>query len=318
MNHADTTPSRVSPSAVRWHRHRLNNHWIFTATYLGVSRIPRRLSYGIGWVGTRLAYRMLGEATAAVLANLRLAFPDRSEGEIRRLALETYWSYARDAIDFMRSLKLGREELARMVFRIDREVFDRVLAGGKGALLVTGHFGNWELGAVFLRRLYDYPLSVVAMAEPNPGVNRWRRRFRDGIGVDTLEVRQSVDTALQIRRRLGEGRLVAMLMDRALGRDRVEVRFLGHRAFCLRTPALLAHLTGAPLVPCFVIRRADGRFEARVADPLYVDRKCEPEESVARVSQAFATALEEEVRQNPQLWYQFYPYWEENGAGEGP
>ncbi len=85
------------------------------------------------------------------------------------------------------------------------------------------------------------------MQEKSETVNRMRHDFRERMGVDTLEVRQSMDTALQIRRRLADNRIVAMLMDRHVDRDRVAVTFFGRRAFFLRTPALLGYLTGAPL-----------------------------------------------------------------------
>ena len=100
-------------------------------------------------------------------------------------------------------------------------------------------------------------------------MNRLRREIRDRLGVDTIEVRQSLDTALQIRRRLADNRVVAMLMDRHLGRDRVAVQFLGRAAWFLKTPALMGFMTGAPLVPCFIERTAPGTVPGplRRADP---------------------------------------------------
>ena len=133
-----------------------------------------------------------------------------------------------------------------------------MLAKGRGLILVTGHYGNWEAGGVFIRRIVKVPVAVIAMTEANPTVNRLRREIRDLVGADTIEVGQSLDTALQIRRRLGGNGMVAMLMDRHLGRDRVDVEFLGRRALFLRTPALMAFMTGAPLLPCFIERLRPG------------------------------------------------------------
>ena len=133
-----------------------------------------------------------------------------------------------------------------------------VLARGRGAILVTGHHGNWEIGSILMRRVLHLPFAIVAMAEASAEVNRIRREMRDNLGVDTIEVRQSLDTALQIRRRLAANEIVAILMDRHLGRDRVQVTLLGRPAWFLRTPAVMGYLTGAPLMPCFV-ERSEGR-----------------------------------------------------------
>lgn len=306
----------ASLQGIRWTRHRLNNGFIFRATYAGVSRMPAAWSHAIGWTLTWIAWRLMREGTSGLIENLRAARPHSSATELSRLALLTYRNYARDTIDFIRALEGPREELERRVASLDRGVFDRLLAEKRGVLLVTGHYGNWELGAVLLRRLLGLPLTVVVMAEADPVVNQMRRRFRDSLGVETLEVRQSMDTALQIRRALNENRIVALLLDRHVGRDQVEVDFLGRRAAFLRTPALLGYLTGAPLLPSFVVRDGNGNFSGVSGEPIYVGREGDRDENVRRATQAFATVLETLVRGRPDLWYQFYPYWSDQPGAE--
>jgi lauroyl/myristoyl acyltransferase len=293
---------------VRWHLHSLNNGFIFTLACRAVRRLPRPVSYGIGHVCTGLACRVMREGTAALVGNFRTAFPDRDEASLAALALQTYRSYARDTIDFIRSLSMTRARLAPLLQGENR--FAPVLAQGTGALLVTGHFGNWELGGVMLRVLLGYPVTAVGMPEPDTTVTRLRRDLRAGVGIDTLEVRQATDTALQIRRRLAANGIVAMLADRHLPRDQVEVRFFDRPARFLRTPALMSYLTGAPLVPSFVVRDPGGHFTAVTGDPIRVSRDGDRDLNVQRAMQAFAAVLEAEVRVRPHLWYQFYPYWQ--------
>ena len=76
---------------------------------------------------------------------------------------------------------------------------------------------------------------------------------------------------LQIRRLLADNRIVAMLLDRHIGRDRVDVTFFGRRTGFLRTPAMIGYLSGAPLLPAFMIRQADDRFVGVLGDPIVVD-----------------------------------------------
>jgi len=192
---------------------------------------------------------------------------------------------------------------------VDTSGFDRILAGGRGLLLLAGHLGNYELGGVMLRLFYDYPLSVIGLPETDAAVNDMRRALRASVGIESLEVRQHIDTALRIRRLLAGNRIVALLPDRPLGRDRVDVEFFGRRTGFLRTPALLAYLTGAPMLPAFVIRQPDNRLLALADDPIHVPRTGNRDANVAQAMQRFATALEAQVRKHPDLWYQFYPYW---------
>lgn len=295
----------------RWTLHGLNNGLIFNATCRGVAVLPRSVSYAIGDAGTWLAWRLMDRTRDAVADNLRALFPHESERDLERRALSTLRAYARDVIDFLRALNATDEE-AHHLFSArpeDGRLFQDLLAQNRGIILVTGHYGNWEVGSVFMRRVFDFPLTIVAMAEASEEVNRIRREIRDRLGTDTIEVRKSMDTALQIRRRLADNRIVAMLMDRHMGRDRVEVSFLGRRAWFLRTPALMGYLTGAPLVPCFIERIGRARFSVRPGTPIFVSREGPRDEAIRQAAQQFADQLGARIVEHPNHWYHFYPYW---------
>ena len=301
-------------SAVRWHAGALNNGLIFGATYHLVTRLPRAGSYAINHAGTWLAYRLMRDGTRAIVDNLRVVRPDATERELKQLALLTYRCYGRDTIDFIRSLVMSRTEFEPIMAGFDRDRLDDLLARQRGVVIVGGHFGNWELGGVALRLLFGYRVTVVGKSEASPVVGQIRRRMRESLGIETLEIGQMLETALQIRRLLAANGIVAMLLDRHLGRDRIDVSFFGRPAGFLRTPAMIGYLSGAPLLPAFMIRQADNRFVGALGDPIVVDSTKPTEEAVRAATQAFAAQLEDRIRASPQLWYQFYPYWRSTGA----
>jgi KDO2-lipid IV(A) lauroyltransferase len=292
----------------------LNNEWILGATYAGVSRLPTWLTYRIGHVGTWIAYRLQATGTNALVENFRGIFPDRSDAELRRLALRTYRSYARDVIDFIRSLEQPTEVIRRRVSRLDTSAFEEALGRGRGAIALSGHFGNWELAGVLLRRFTTYPLTVVAMREPDAEVSRLRHRLRAKLGIETIEVRQHLETAITIRRLLQQNRVVGMLLDRHLGKDYAEVRFFGRPAFFLRTPAMLAFFSGAPLVPSFVYRDEQDRLVVECGPAIDVPRTGDRDENIRAATQAVATVIERQIRARPHYWYQFYPFWASQDA----
>ncbi|HKB11349.1 MAG TPA: lysophospholipid acyltransferase family protein [Vicinamibacterales bacterium] len=296
----------------RWTLHGLNNGTIFRATYRGVGALPAWVSYGIGRAGTWLAWRLLTETRAAIADNLRPLFPNESQSALERRARTMLGAYAGDVIDFIRSLRAPDAELRALFEYVpsDAALFFNELAKGKGIILVSGHYGNWEAGGVFLRRITNLPVAVVAMPEADREVDRARREIRELIGADTIHVGQSLDTALQIRRRLAANGIVAFLMDRHVGRDRVEVQFLGRRAHFQRTPALMGFMTGAPLVPSFMERLGPSHFIVRAGVPIVVDRTRPRDEAVQAAAQAFADQLAARVREHPEFWYHFYRYWD--------
>jgi KDO2-lipid IV(A) lauroyltransferase len=278
--------------------------------YEMAAALPLSVSRPATFAGTRVAYWTLRETRAALARNFRIAFPELPAPEVEALARRTYHSYSSDVLDLFRSVSMPPAE-AMALFE-DPEVhggaFMDALSGGKGVILVTGHFGNWEIGGALMRAL-DLPMTIVAMREASEEINRLRLEFRQRFGADTIEVRQSMDTALQIRRRLADNRIVAMLMDRHVDRDRVPVTFFGRRAYFLRTPPLLAYMTGAPLLPCSVVRMPSGRFRVAPGRPIFVSHDVDRETSVRRAAQAFADQLEACIRETPHAWYQFYDFW---------
>jgi KDO2-lipid IV(A) lauroyltransferase len=296
-------------SAVRWHARGLNNGLIFAATYHGVTRLPRHCSYGIGHVGTWLAYQLMRDGTSALMENLRVVRPEASEAELKRLALKTYRTYARDTIDFIRSLSMSASQVEALLVEPLRDRLDAPLRAGRGVIAVGGHFGNWEFGGIVLRVLGGHPVTVIGKPEASAIVGAFRRKLRVSLGIDTLVIGQMLETALQIRRRLAENQIVAMLLDRYIGRDRVDVQFFGRPTPFLRSPAMIGRLSGAPLLPAFMIRQPDDRFEGLFGDPIAVDPHGDADTSIRDATQSFATQLEAQIRAHPHLWYQFYPYW---------
>jgi KDO2-lipid IV(A) lauroyltransferase len=317
LNGSDSLPRPDSGASIprRWTLHGLNNGVIFGATCRGVAVLPKRVSYAIGDAGTWLAWRLMPQTRRALADNLRALFPDERPRALERRARVTLRAYARDVIDFLCALDLSPDR-ANALFEYAPEhveLFRTLLAQGRGILLISGHYGNWELGSVAMRRVFNLPLTIVAMAEASDDVNRFRRDIRDRLGADTLEVRKSLDTALQIRRRLADNSTVALLMDRHIGRDAVDVTFLGRRARFLKTPALMAFLTGAPLVPCFIERIDGGRFRVSPGDPIFVPTTRPRDEAIRQAAQEFADQLGLRIRRHPEYWYQFYRYWDAQG-----
>jgi lauroyl/myristoyl acyltransferase len=308
----DVAVGRAEALPHRWTLHGLNNGFIFSATYRGVTTLPRAVSYAIARAGTWIAWRTMSRSRRAVADNLAAVFPGEDRDSLERRALVTLRSYALDVIDFLRALTAPPEQVQTLFDVVGeyRQLFEQLRARGRGIILVTAHYGNWEIGTLLMRAALDIPLTIVAMTEANPTVNRIRRQMRDRLGADTIEVRQSLDTALQIRRRLNENHVVAMLIDRHYGRDRVPVTLFERPAWFLRTPLLMAYLTGAPIVPCFIERTGPGRFRARPATPIYLNSDVPRDEAIRRAAQQIADEVAHRVRAHPEFWYQFYRYWD--------
>src|SRR5262249_40695967 len=139
-------PERRDAVPRRWTLHGLNNGAIFGATYRGVMRLPRWMSYAIGHSGTWLAWRLMAATRAAIADNLRPIFPHESQRALERRARVVLDAYAHDVIDFLLALKTPDDQLHTLFSYTEAHdrLFRDLHAQGRGMIVVSGHYGNWE------------------------------------------------------------------------------------------------------------------------------------------------------------------------------
>jgi len=223
----------------------------------------------VPWYGKAL-YHWLPLRRRVVLDNLRRVFGDvLPELEIRRLAQAYYAHFARFLFEFCCLPWLSARQQAAWVRVENMESPIRALQQRKGLLLLTGHFGNWEVATVagitkfpqyrglfhFLRRSL-HPAWFDALVT---------RRFRRA-GLGTLPKRGALDTILE---RLSAGGLIVYVFDQHAGKkDGIPVEFFGHPAGTFRSLAILALATGAPVVPASSWREPDGTHVLRFEEAL--------------------------------------------------
>jgi KDO2-lipid IV(A) lauroyltransferase len=223
-----------------------------------------------------------------------------------------YW------VDLFRFAQLPQERAQALVDEIAGfENIERTHAAGKGVIVLTAHFGVYELGSILLGR--GYPLSVVFVPDKFGDVESFRSRFRNLADVEALPIEPNASwSSLPVLRALREGRLVAMQGDRDFGGPGIPVTYFGERIRLARGPFLVAMLTGAPIVPTFISYTSEYRFVARLHPPIEVPSGAgsDREAALAAAAQQWATVLEREVRANPTQWFTFYDYFAEHRAGE--
>jgi KDO2-lipid IV(A) lauroyltransferase len=168
------------------------------------------------------------------------------------------------------------------------------------------HLGSWEVGAVWAAR-HGFPLTTVAEPLEPPELYEWfvAQREKLGLRVLPLAARASTDLLTTLRR----GELVALLADRDIVGDGVDVELFGERTRMPGGPAVLALRSGAPLIACAIFMRPRGRHFIVVRPPIAVERLGRLREDVARVTQQLACELEALVRLAPEQWHVFQPNW---------
>jgi KDO2-lipid IV(A) lauroyltransferase len=309
-----TTAQDAPRGRRKWVTHGLSNRIVYGGLHYGARWLPLPVLHGISLFGNSLAVAFMHETLAGIRENFRLALgvPER---EARRLARRLFFEYGRSVIDVWR---LRSEAFVPKItsFEADGTVLARVRKNGRGFLLVTGHVGNWEMGAVTLRGHALTP-AVVGQPELDPDVEAMRLSLRTRLGVESIDIGSSMATAFRVRTAVEAGRAVALLVDRAYPEDEVMVSYFGRHTPFLRSPALLARFCRCEILPGFFLRSPDGSYFNVWGAPIGADESLSPEEDARRIMSRVAADLEAVVRAHPTQWFNFYRFWKDESATEG-
>jgi KDO2-lipid IV(A) lauroyltransferase len=266
-------------------------------------RVPlARAQAVVGAVARRLFDRD-GERTRYALANLRIAFPEVAEAELRGIGRESFAHTAWNALDLLRAEAWTAPELrARFAFR-GLELLDRALAGGKGAFLLSAHLGNFDLAGRALAER-GYAVHAVQRFMRNPYVWRHVEAQRTRFGAIPIDHRRALAPIL---RALRAGGVVAILNDQYSRRTQgIFVPFFGVRASTSAGLATLALRTGAPVLPSFALRDDADHHTVELEPPLEVPGGDDRDAAIAELTARGNAAMEAAIRKHPEqyMWAQ--------------
>ncbi|MFN8641331.1 MAG: lysophospholipid acyltransferase family protein [Candidatus Binatia bacterium] len=190
-----------------------------------------------------------------------------------------------------------------------RDVVGGALREGRGLVLVTGHFGNWDIAARTLET-YDRPFNLVMAHETNATTSAYARAIRERAGMRVIWSDSSVFSSLNMIRALRHNEVVAIQLDRTVGVENTRlVPFFGAPAPFPTGPFVLARLAGAPLLPVFVPRLATRHYAVRIGTRLSLPREARDAAALERAMRGVVRELEDVIREFPSQWFQFAPFW---------
>jgi lauroyl/myristoyl acyltransferase len=247
-----------------------------------------------GWLGGA-ARRMLGKRRRLAVRNIQATFPEKSAEECEAIARASWRHFASTFLESIRAQARPPEEIAAAVAIEGLENLEKALARERGLILVTAHFGAWELGSNLLP-LYLPRAATVARGLDNERLDAELRQVRGG---DALEIVDRRGAARPLARALKERRAVVLLVDQhVIPREGIRIPFLGRPAWTTTAPARLALRFGTPILPVFCY---PGRIE--IEQPLW------PEGSVESITGRINDIIGERIRRNPELWFWMHNRW---------
>lgn len=288
-------------------------YWLFRLLMFSTSVLPLRFAY---WVALRIADLgyFLGDRKGrqAIMKNLRRVFPDEPHS---RIVYESRWvfrNWGKYLTEFFRFRCFDEAYFMRHTSPLGVEHVREALAQGRGALVMSAHISNWELGAAYMTVCEGMPVNVVAAQHVSKRIDDLFIGERAALGIKVIYTHEA---ARKVMRALKDNETVCILGDRDVTGGGIAVDFFGRPCLFPQGPARLALKTGAALIPGFVLRRTNDSFIISYQKPLEFPAGLDKDEQVRAVISEYAKRLEQVIREHPEEWPAFYDVWGEKWQG---
>ena len=274
------------------------------------SLLPFDFAFNFGGAVGRFSFRILTKERKKTLAHLEAAFPEKTSKELKKIGEQVFENYG----FIIAELGLLEKLIPRLKNDLTvegREHFDAARAKGNGVIAVTAHFSNWELLGGWLA-MSGYPGSVVARRIYYEKYDRLLVATRAKMKLETIYRDES---PRRILKALHDNRVLGIVPDQDVDTvDGVFVDFFGKPAFTPSAPVRFAMTSGAPLVPCFLIREGK-RYRIVIEPPILIQDTGDKEKDLIANTQKWVSIQERYIRQYPHLWVWNHKRWKTLPAG---
>jgi len=224
----------------------------------------------------------------------------------RRIAWRAFRGFSSCVTDFLRLSPERAPELQSRFEVSGYRILENLRNSGRGVIIVSAHLGCWELGAAYLASR-GHRVCGIALEHADPRVDRFFVRAREAMGVEVVPLSGGSFAPLE---KLRSGRILGMLVDRAVGEARIRAGFFGRAAMMPRAHASLAVRTGAVMVPAFSLQCGGGRYRLVIEEPVEVPGAGSLNERLSRAVRACLEVIERYIKDFPEQWYAFHPIWD--------
>lgn len=253
----------------------------------------------------RFVFSVLKIRKRVVLNNLSIAFPEKTTGEQLLIARRAYQFFGRSVFEFIHCTRRPAQ-FVRSLYTIEGEdCLRHAVQRGRGGLVLSGHFGNWEIIGHVVSGL-GYPLSGIARTMRNKTIDRLLSAYRTSMGLNMIPLGISVREMI---RRLKNNEFILVLSDQNAGRGGVFVDFFRQKASTPQGAAVISLKMGVPIIFLWVVRLSTGKYRINFKEVDIDHIQGLSQENVFKVTQIYTRLLEEAIRRHPDHYFWMHRRW---------
>ncbi|KJJ85687.1 lipid A biosynthesis acyltransferase [Candidatus Omnitrophus magneticus] len=247
----------------------------------------------------------------ALKENLKIILGNAAKKQdIEKYSKNVFIHFAKYLADFLKFSKINKQYLNKYVEIINSSYLDECLAKQKGIIVVTAHFGNWELGGAVIAAL-GHDISAIIWEHKNKKINQLFTTRRANNNIKQIPLNQ-IRQCFHVLKNNG---ILGIVGDKDYTGDLGETTLFGEKIFMPKGAAVLSLKTGAPIVACFVAREKNNKLKIFFEKPIWPDEitipsgRSEKNNAVKKIMNSCMSMFEKYIKLYPDQWYAFEKIW---------
>ena len=277
--------------------------YLFAWKVIGI--LPEKTAYKLANFVSDRIFRRNGKGVKRLRSNYKRVMPNISERELEELTKDGMRSYLRYWFDTFRLNKWSKSRIIETTFVVCENLLRDPIETKEGCIIALPHAGNWDHAAAYFCST-GIPLTAVVEKLKPEAIFKKFLAYRQSIGIEAISHREK--TIPILIERLNQGKLIALVADRDMSRNGIEVNFLGGIAKMPAGPAILAIKTGSPLVTAY-IRYLNKGIEITFDETIKLPVTGSEEEQIKIVTQSMADNFAKRIKDSPVDWHMLQRIW---------
>jgi KDO2-lipid IV(A) lauroyltransferase len=266
--------------------------------------LRKRLIHGLAWV----VYSVSKKHQKRIEKNLELAFPNRySTKEKRAIGKSAFANLIDTLFGIMQRHTIPKEEVLECVTFSGEEIIESYLKENKQFILITGHFGNWELLSQAISLRFNLPLAAVGRKLDSKAMDRLLRENRERFGIEMIDKRGAMKGCIKA---INQNKIVGVLVDQSIRKNySIDVEFFNQKTTHTPLVSILSRRFGLDIVPIFMSTEDFENYHLSILEPIKSLKTESQEKDLAILTQQQAAVMEKVIKGNPPLWFWMHNRW---------
>ncbi len=240
--------------------------------------------------------------------NLNIAFPNMKRQERIRVGKHAYFNLLKNISGFIERENDSKDQILEKITFVNENEFKQAIKDNKKIIMITAHYGNWELIATAITLKFNIKMSAVGREMDSKPMQTILKKSREKFDIELINKRGALKRLI---RALNQNRVLGLLVDQNIKKEKggIEISFFNHRATQTPSPAILARKFNALIIPAFITTDNYENYTItfdKIIEPIITQ---DSTKDIATMTQLQADAIQRAIQKKPDEWFWMHKRW---------